>query len=42
MKCAIFMADGFETCEGLITVDLLRRAGLMIDMISMNETLTVT
>ena len=42
MKCAIFMADGFETCEGLITVDLLRRAGLTIDMISMNETLTVT
>ena len=32
---------GFETCEGLITVDLLRRAGLTIDMISMNETLTV-
>ena len=42
MKCAIFMADGFETCEGLITVDLLCRAGLTIDMISMNETLTVT
>lgn len=42
MKCAIFMADGFETCEGLITVDILRRAGLQVDMISMNDTLTVT
>ena len=41
-KCAIFLADGFETCEGLIVIDLLRRAGIHIDMISMNETLTVT
>lgn len=41
MKCAIFLADGFETCEGLITVDMLRRASLTIDTISMNETLEV-
>ncbi|MBR3348678.1 MAG: DJ-1/PfpI family protein [Solobacterium sp.] len=41
MKCAIFLADGFETCEGLITVDMLRRASLSIDTISMNETLEV-
>lgn len=41
-KCAIFLADGFETCEGLIVVDLLRRANVSIDMISMNDTLTVT
>ena len=41
-KCAIFLADGFETCEGLIVIDLLRRAGIHIDMISMNDTLTVT
>ncbi len=41
-KCAIFLADGFETCEGLITVDLLRRASLDIDTVSMNESLTVT
>lgn len=40
--CAIFLADGFETCEGLITIDMLRRAGVEIDMISMNDTLTVT
>ena len=41
-KCAIFLADGFETCEGLIVIDLLRRAGITIDMISMNDDLTVT
>lgn len=41
-KCAIFLANGFETCEGLIVVDLLRRAGVSIDMISMNDTLEVT
>lgn len=41
-KCAIFLADGFETCEGLITIDMLRRAGVEIDMISMNDDLTVT
>ena len=31
-----------KQCEGLIVIDLLRRAGIHIDMISMNETLTVT
>lgn len=41
-KCAIFLVNGFETCEGLIVVDLLRRAGVSIDMISMNDTLEVT
>lgn len=41
-KCAIFLADGFETCEGLITIDMLRRGGVEIDMISMNGTLAVT
>ena len=40
-KCAIFLADGFETCEGLITVDMLRRAKVSIDLISMNDTLRV-
>jgi 4-methyl-5(b-hydroxyethyl)-thiazole monophosphate biosynthesis len=42
MKCAIFFADGFETCEGLITVDMLRRASVTIDTVSMNDTLEVT
>ncbi|HCK88188.1 MAG TPA: DJ-1 family protein [Erysipelotrichaceae bacterium] len=41
-RCALFMADGFETCEALITLDMLRRGGVDTDMISMNETLEVT
>ncbi|MBR4445539.1 MAG: DJ-1/PfpI family protein [Solobacterium sp.] len=41
-KCAIFLADGFETCEGLITVDLLRRASVPVDTVSIMETKTVT
>ena len=41
MITAIFLANGFETCEALITVDLLRRAGMDIDMISMNDDLSV-
>lgn len=36
-KCAIFLADGFEDCEGLITIDMLRRAGIPIDTVSMNR-----
>lgn len=27
-KVIVFLADGFEECEGLLVVDLLRRAGL--------------
>ncbi len=37
MKCAIFLADGFEECEGLITVDMLRRADLEIDTVSVKK-----
>lgn len=40
-KTVIFLADGFEDCEGLITVDMFRRAGLTIDTCSMNKTLKV-
>lgn len=34
MKSAILLADGFETCEALITVDILKRAKMPIDLIS--------
>lgn len=27
-KAIVFLADGFEECEGLIVVDILRRAGI--------------
>ena len=37
-KTAIFMADGCEEIEGLTVVDILRRADLTIDMVSINET----
>jgi 4-methyl-5(b-hydroxyethyl)-thiazole monophosphate biosynthesis len=41
MKSAIFLADGFEDCEGLITVDMLRRGKQEIDTVSMNDTCEV-
>ncbi len=40
-KCAIFLANGFEECEGLIVVDLLRRAGVPITTVSMSDNLSV-
>ena len=39
---AIFLADGFEEIEGLMVVDLLRRAGIKVDMVSISDSLTVT
>ncbi|SDB10173.1 DJ-1 family glyoxalase III [Butyrivibrio sp. INlla16] len=39
---AIFLADGFEEIEALTVVDLCRRAGLNIDMVSVMEGLYVT
>jgi len=39
---AIFLADGFEEIEGLMVVDLLRRVGIKVDMVSISETMTVT
>lgn len=41
MKCAIILAEGFETCEALITVDILKRAKVDIDMISITENTAV-
>jgi len=34
MKCVVFLADGFEECEALIPVDILRRAGVETVMAS--------
>ena len=36
-KVFIFLADGFEEIEGLTVVDLLRRAGIDITMVSINK-----
>lgn len=41
-KTGIFMANGCEEIEGLTVVDILRRAGLDIEMISINESTCVT
>lgn len=38
----IFFADGFEDIEGLAVVDLLRRAGIDIQTVSIKETREVT
>ena len=35
-RLGIFMADGCEEIEGLTVVDLVRRAGIEIEMISVN------
>lgn len=40
-KLAIFLADGFEEIEGLTVVDLCRRAGLDITMVSIGDTVMV-
>lgn len=41
-KTAILMADGCEEIEGLTVVDLLRRVGLSIDMVSIQNSVSVT
>ena len=41
-KTAIFLADGFEEIEGLTVVDLLRRAGIDIHMVSVTGKNKVT
>lgn len=40
-KAVIFFADGFEECEGLLVVDLMRRGGLDITTASITGTKTV-
>ena len=41
-KVCVFLADGFEECEGLIAVDILRRAGAEVTMASITGRQTVT
>lgn len=40
-KTAIFLANGFEEIEGLTVVDILRRAGIDITMVSITGTTAV-
>lgn len=41
MKAIVFLADGFEECEGLIAVDILRRAGMDTIMASAMDGLQI-
>ena len=41
-KVYIFLADGFEDIEGLTVVDLMRRAGISVDTVSIKETRDIT
>ena len=41
-KAAIMIADGCEECEALIQTDLLRRAGVDVDMVSIKASKQVT
>lgn len=38
----VFLADGFEEIEALACVDILRRAGVAVQMVSVNSTNAVT
>lgn len=40
-KIAVFLAKGFEEIEALTVVDLCRRAGLKVCMVSVEDSLTV-
>ena len=40
-QIALFLAEGFEEIEALTVVDLCRRAGLNIDMVSVTDDFTV-
>lgn len=41
-RVCVFLADGFEEIEGLTVVDILRRAGVDTQTVSINEERTVT
>lgn len=40
-KVSVFLPEGFETVEALAVVDILRRAGVTVDIISINQNLEV-
>ncbi len=40
-RVLVFMADGLEEIEGLTVVDMLRRADIAVDMVSVSDSLTV-
>lgn len=41
MKVMAFLADGFETVEALAVIDLLRRAGICVETVSITGSQTV-
>ena len=41
MNAVVFLAAGFEECEALIVVDILRRAGIEVTMASISDQLEV-
>lgn len=40
-QVVVFLADGFEECEALFVVDILRRAGVEVLMVSVGDSLQV-
>lgn len=40
-KAIVFLADGFEECEGLMAVDLMRRAGIEVTTVSVGKSKTI-